>query len=155
MCFACGLANPVGLKLAFYEEEDGRVTTVYRPAEHFQGYPGVLHGGIVTALLDETLGRVAIAQGEFMVTARLNVRFRRPAPLNQPLQVEGKPAERRRGTLTAEGTLSLADGTVIAEATATFMPLPPETQANMAEALSFWEVVPDESGARPGSQEGR
>jgi acyl-coenzyme A thioesterase PaaI-like protein len=143
MCFACGLQNPVGLKLAFYEGADGRVTTSYRPEEHFQGYPGVLHGGIVTALLDETLGRVAIALGDFMVTARLNIRFRRPAPLDQLLLVEGKPTGRRRNLLGAEGKLTLEDGTVIAEASATFMPLPPETQDLMPEALAFWEVVRD------------
>ncbi|MFQ5611105.1 MAG: PaaI family thioesterase [Anaerolineae bacterium] len=144
MCFACGLENPVGLKLPFYEEADGRVTTAYAPADHFQGYPGVLHGGIVTALLDETLGRVAIAQGEFMVTARLNVRFRKPVPLGQRLLVEGRATGRRRGILSVEGRVLLEDGTVLAEATATFMPLPPETQEAMVEALAFWEVVPDE-----------
>ena len=57
MCFICGLENPVGLHLHIYEVEPGMVETSYRAPEHFQGYPGVLHGGIVAALLDEIAGR--------------------------------------------------------------------------------------------------
>ena len=45
-CFLCGLENPVGLKLAFYEDEDNRVLARYVPDEEHQGYPGLMHGGI-------------------------------------------------------------------------------------------------------------
>src|SRR5215213_8751067 len=57
MCFICGLENPVGLHLHIYETEPGVVETTYIAPEHFQGYPGVLHGGIVGAIIDEIAGR--------------------------------------------------------------------------------------------------
>ena len=57
MCFICGLENPVGLHLHIYETEPGVVETTYVAPEHFQGYPGVLHGGIVGAIIDEISGR--------------------------------------------------------------------------------------------------
>jgi acyl-coenzyme A thioesterase PaaI-like protein len=74
MCFVCGLENPIGLKMAFYEDDEGRVVAKFTPGDEHQGFPGVMHGGIVTALLDEVLGRVAIAAGRWMVTGRLNMR---------------------------------------------------------------------------------
>ena len=55
MCFICGVENPVGLHLHIYETEPGVVETKYIAPEHFQGYPGVLHGGIVAAILDDAL----------------------------------------------------------------------------------------------------
>jgi acyl-coenzyme A thioesterase PaaI-like protein len=62
MCFICGLENPVGLHLHIYETDPGVVETTYTAPEHFQGYPGVLHGGIVGALIDEIAGRVAYGE---------------------------------------------------------------------------------------------
>ena len=56
-CFLCGVDNPIGLKLGFYDVGDGRVATRFTPLEQHQGYPGVMHGGIACALLDETIGR--------------------------------------------------------------------------------------------------
>ena len=61
MCFVCGLQNPIGLHLHLYEIEPGLIETTYTAPAHFQGYPGVLHGGIVAALLDEVSGRVHMA----------------------------------------------------------------------------------------------
>ena len=53
MCFLCGLENPIGLKLAFYTDDEGRCIAHFRPREEHQGYPGHLHGGIISSLLDE------------------------------------------------------------------------------------------------------
>jgi hypothetical protein len=62
MCFICGLQNPVGLHLHIYETEPGLVEASYTAPEHFQGYPGVLHGGIVGAIIDEMSGRSHMAR---------------------------------------------------------------------------------------------
>ncbi len=59
-CFLCGVENPIGLNLRFYEAEDGHVEARFTPKEEHQGYPGVLHGGITSALLDETIGRTLV-----------------------------------------------------------------------------------------------
>ena len=143
MCFVCGLENPIGLKMAFYEEEEGRVVGKFTSGEQHQGYPGTMHGGIVTALLDETLGRVAIAAGRWMVTARLSIRFRRPIPIGQTLTVVGEVVSWERRSLEARGEIRLADGQVGAEASGTFVEIPPERVQGMEEALAFWRVVPD------------
>jgi uncharacterized protein (TIGR00369 family) len=143
MCFVCGLENPIGLKMAFYEDDEGRVVAEFSPGDEHQGYPGVVHGGIVTALLDEVLGRVAIAAGRWMVTGRLNMRFRRPVPLGQTLTVIGEVVTWKKRTLEARGEIRLADGQVGAEATGTFLEIPLEKVEGMEEALAFWQVVPD------------
>jgi uncharacterized protein (TIGR00369 family) len=129
--------------MAFYEDEQGRVVGRFTPGEEHQGYPGTVHGGIVTALLDETLGRVAIAQGRWMVTGRLNIRFRRPVPVRETVTVIGEVVTWKKHTLEARGEVRLADGQVGAEATGTFLEIPPERSQDMEEALEFWRVVPD------------
>ena len=143
MCFVCGLGNPIGLQAAFYEDDAGRVTAKFTPRPEHQGFPGVMHGGIVTALLDETLGRVAIAAGRWMVTGRLNIRFRRPIPVEGTLMVIGEPVKWNGRILEARGEIRLADGRVAAEATGMFLEIPPDQVEGMEEALSFWRVVPD------------
>lgn len=143
MCFVCGLGNPIGLQAAFYEDDAGRVTAKFTPRPEHQGFPGVMHGGIVTALLDETLGRVAIAAGRWMVTGRLNIRFRRPIPVEGTLTVIGEPVKWQKWMLEARGEIRLADGQVGAEATGTFLEIPPDQVEGMEEALAFWRVVPD------------
>jgi uncharacterized protein (TIGR00369 family) len=143
MCFVCGLENPIGLKMAFYEDEEGRVLGKFTTRDEHQGYPGVVHGGIVTALLDETLGRVAIAAERWTVTGRLNIRFRRPIPVGETLTVVGEVVGWKKRVLEARGEIRLADGQIGAEATGTFLEIAPEQAEGMEEALAFWQVVPD------------
>jgi acyl-coenzyme A thioesterase PaaI-like protein len=52
ICFLCSIENPMGLKLFFYTDEQGRCVARHRSLEKHQGYPGILHGGIISALLD-------------------------------------------------------------------------------------------------------
>ena len=143
MCFACGLENPIGLKMAFYEDDDGRVIANFTTRDEHQGYPGVVHGGIVTALLDEVLGRVAIASERWMVTGRLNIRFRKPVPVGETLTIVGEAVSWKKRTLEARGEIRLADGQLGAEATGTFLEILPERVEGIEEALAFWQVVPD------------
>jgi len=143
MCFACGLENPIGLKMAFYQDDEGRVVAKFTPGDEHQGYPGMVHGGIVTALLDEVLGRVAIAAGRWMVTGRLNIRFRRPISVGETLTIVGEAMNWKKHVLEARGEIRLADGQIGAEATGTFLEIPAEQGEGMEEALAFWQVVPD------------
>jgi uncharacterized protein (TIGR00369 family) len=144
MCFVCGMQNPIGLKAFFYQDEEGRVVAHFTGKEEHQGYPGVMHGGIVTALLDEVIARVAIAQDLLWgVTAKLEVRFRRPVPLGQPLTLVGEMTRLRSRTLEAHGEIRLEDGTVAAEAEGVYIRLPQEEIERMEEELGFWKVVPD------------
>ena len=143
MCFVCGVQNPIGLKAFFYHDEEGRVVVHFTGKEEHQGYPGVMHGGIVTALLDEVIGRVAIAHDLWAVTAKLEVRFRRPVPLGQPLTLVGEMTHLRSRTLEGRGEIQLEDGTVAAEAEGVYIRLPQEEIERVEEELGFWKVVPD------------
>ncbi len=143
MCFVCGLENPLGLRLAFYEEDDGSVVCQFTPRQEFQGYPGWLHGGITTALLDEVLGRAAIARDRWVATAKLEVRYRQPIPLEQPITVRGKLTRVRSRAVEARGEVLLADGTLAAEAEGVLVTISEEERARVEEILPFWQVVPD------------
>jgi len=148
MCFVCGLENPIGLKMAFYQDDAGRVVGKFTPGPQHQGYPGAVHGGIVTALLDETLARVAIAAERWMATARLSIQFRHPIPIGETVTAIGEAVSWKKRVLEARGEIRLADGRVGAEATGTFIEMPAERIGNMEEALVFWQVVPDEEDER-------
>lgn len=144
-CFVCGVENPVGLRLAFYETAPGEVTAEVTLPERYQGYPGVVHGGIVASMLDEVVGRAAM-NGEpwrFMVTARLDLRYRKPVPVGKPLRLVGRLGRRRGRLATSRGEVWLPDGTLGAEAEAMLADFPglPETATDL-DALG-WKVYPD------------
>jgi uncharacterized protein (TIGR00369 family) len=113
-CFGCGLDNPIGLKLSF-EQCDGRVMTEFTPSEWHQGWPGYVHGGILFTLLDEAMGYTFYPDGVDGVTAKAEVRFRRPAPIGEVLIVEAAVFKRTKRLIESRATISLRDGTLVAE----------------------------------------
>jgi acyl-coenzyme A thioesterase PaaI-like protein len=122
-CFVCGLESTVGLKLTFYDAGPNQAEAGYTVPEEYQGYPGLVHGGIMAAMLDEVIGRAAMSgdPDHFTLTARLSLRYRKPVPVAVPLRLVGR-IEREKGHLTAgRGELILPDGTVGVEAEATLM----------------------------------
>src|SRR5664280_1144529 len=88
-CFACGRQNPCGLKLEFEEQADTYVTHFTGGPQH-QGYDGIMHGGIISTLLDEVMARYIYAKGMNAVTARLEVRYVKPTPIGVPLLIQGR-----------------------------------------------------------------
>ena len=121
-CFGCGQHNPIGLKLRF-RWEDGRALAEFTPGELHQGWPGIMHGGLVNALLDEAMGYVTYFQGLNTVTARMTVRFRRTARLGQRLLLVAETLKRAKRLVEVKGVARLDDGTVVAESTATMFVL--------------------------------
>jgi len=143
-CFLCGIENPIGLNLRFYEDDQGRVVTHFAPGEEHQGFPGVLHGGLISALLDETIGRTLTANDQWAMTIELRVRFHRPVPLGETLTVTGEMRRLRSRTMEGYGELRLADGTLGASAEATYYIISmDQTEAFRAE-LGTWRVIPEE-----------
>src|SRR4051794_3675585 len=145
MCFVCGLENPAGLRLVFYETSPNEVVATYTPPEQFQGFPGVLHGGIVASLLDEAGGRAVMIgdHSRFMMTAKLEIRYRQPTPLGQPLTVVGKLLKMRGRLAAAHAEIRLSDGSVTAEAEVTLADLPDDYRlGGDLEALG-WRVYED------------
>jgi acyl-coenzyme A thioesterase PaaI-like protein len=144
-CFVCGVDNPVGLKLRFYETEQGGVAASFTAPAHFQGYPGVLHGGIIAALLDEVVGRAAMVgdHSHFRLTAKLEIRYRKPVPIGEPLTLKGTVDRRRGHTVTAHAALYLPDGSLGAEAQGLLADLPDLIDSpDQLEALG-WRIYPD------------
>lgn len=144
-CFVCGVENPVGLHLKFYETGPGEAEAHFEPPDHFQGYPGILHGGITASALDEVVGRAAMAGDHlrFMFTAKLDIRYRQPIPLGQMLTLKGKLLRRRGKLAFAEGQVLLDDGSVGAEAEAVLSDVPDmDVSSQQLDALG-WKVYPD------------
>lgn len=146
-CFVCGVENPVGLKMSWYNyPQEGVIKGKITVPEGYNGYPGFVHGGIIAAILDETSGRATMMHGDtslLFVTARMEVKYRRPTPTNQPLEAVGwvKRLDHSRAQVAAE--IRLADGTVTAEAEATIVRPPKNFLDNWQEGQESWKVYPD------------
>ncbi|MBM3311171.1 MAG: PaaI family thioesterase [Candidatus Aminicenantes bacterium] len=120
-CFACGRSNPDGLRLRMEYPAPGRCRAEFVPKRKFQGWRGLVHGGVLSTLLDEGFahatggperGREAAA-----VTAEMTVRFKRPARVGRKLILEGKVVGRDRKIVSCESILRDEEGVEIAAAT--------------------------------------
>jgi len=146
-CFVCGRDNTHGLQARWTaDREAGEVRAALSIPEPFNGYPGVVHGGIVTALLDEAMARSLLIEGTFedlLVTARMEVAFRLPTPTGTPVTVVARVRRRSSARAQTEAELRLADGTVTAHAEALMARPPAEVAAAWAAERPFWRVDPD------------
>lgn len=131
-CLICGRENPAGIRARF-GVEDGVSVAVVTPPEHLQGFKGVLHGGIVTALLDDAMWYAAYGQGMFTLTGELGVRFRRPVEVGRRLEVRGRMLARRGRLAEMSAEIRYLDtGELVAEATGKFMEVSPEVRARLS-----------------------
>jgi acyl-coenzyme A thioesterase PaaI-like protein len=143
MCFVCGIENPIGLKLKFYTDDEGRCVARFWPKPEHQGFPGQLHGGIISTLLDETMGRLLTPKNVWAMTGRLEIKFRKPVPMDQELTIVGELTRSRSRAYEARGELQLADGTALVEGSGVYIRIPDEIIERTKSELDFWEVVPD------------
>jgi uncharacterized protein (TIGR00369 family) len=121
-CFVCGPRNPQGLKLEFrYDRNSGEVVSEVHFAEHFQGWHGVLHGGLISTVMDEIMIKAAAHNGYKCVTVELNVRFKNPAMLEKSFTVKGKVKEARKRLVFAEASMTDSDNTTVATASGKFI----------------------------------
>ena len=115
-CWICGEKNPDGLQLKFNLNKTAKtLQTSFIPAETYQGYDGIVHGGILSALLDEAMAKLAFELGYNAVTAMLNVRFKSLAKVKEKLTIRGKITQANRRLVLAKATIHKEDGTLIAE----------------------------------------
>lgn len=148
MCFICGLENPVGLHLHIYEMEPGIVQTTYIAPEHFQGYPGVLHGGIVASIIDEISGRALMGDDpidpRFMFTAKLEVKYRQNVPIGKRLKIIGKAVKARARSAEAwAGIYDAETDELLAEGTTLLMNVPVEQFDKSRLDELGWKVYPE------------
>ena len=146
MCLVCGTENRAGLKARFYELDGGELLGVFRPREEHQSYPGRLHGGIASAILDETIGRAIMIRqpGAWGVTAELTIRYRKPVPLDGDVKVVARITRDAGRLFEGTGEIRLPDGSVAVEASGKYlrMPLADITEAGLGET----EWYADERG---------
>lgn len=157
-CFICGLANPIGLKMVFeedFEKEQVRAEIVI--PEHYRSYPGIVHGGIIAAILDETSGRAIMMKtgdpNSFFATAKLSVRYRQPTPTNTPLIAVGWVEQMGQDRALVKGQLELktgADGipTVLAECESLIVKPRPGFLSGWDEEVPYWRVYSDQELAQ-------
>lgn len=120
-CFACGPHSADGLHLRFVPAGDGAVRAEITLPPRFQGWRGTAHGGIVMMLLDEAMAHACGQIGERGMTAAMQLRFRAPVPLGEPLVITGTVKWKRRAVITLDATVAHADGTLLAGAEGSFV----------------------------------
>jgi hypothetical protein len=119
-CVVCGQENPCGLHLEF--QTDGDVSLAHWTASAgWESFKGVIHGGVICAVLDEAMSQAIIAAGYEALTAEMKIRFRKKVGVNDVLSVRGWVVSVQKRKIVAEGSLTSADGVEKAHAWATFL----------------------------------
>lgn len=143
-CFCFGRENDVSLKMTWYNDTAaGKVRCAITVPEHFNGYPGVVHGGVIAAILDETAGRAILLDGgfdQFMVTLKIDITYRRPTPTGVPLEVTGWVIRKGPTRAHVAGEIRLPEGLVSAECTAVVVKPPDEVAAKWEPEKIHWKV---------------
>jgi uncharacterized protein (TIGR00369 family) len=115
-CYVCGKKNPIGLAVDFVIDKDARtIKAAFIPVDAHQGYEGIVHGGILSSLLDEAMAKLAFTVGLPAVTAEITVKFKAPAAPGQELLVTGRLTQETRRLILAEAKIERGP-VVIAEA---------------------------------------
>jgi uncharacterized protein (TIGR00369 family) len=148
-CFICGLHNPIGLKIVFHEDHRNKqVRAELSVPDRYRSYPGVVHGGIVSTILDETSGRALIIHtgdvNTFFATAKMEVRYRRATPTDTPLVAVGWVERMGQSRAKVRGELRLQDGTVLAECESLVVRPRSEFLDRWREEVPHWRVYDDE-----------
>jgi uncharacterized protein (TIGR00369 family) len=121
-CFVCGENNPNGLRLNFeIDAQKKTLKTTFVASPTFQGWDGIVHGGIISTLLDEAMAKLVYELGYHAVTASLEIKFKKPAPILKPLLVHGEITEVNRRLIRAKAHVAKEDGIVLATGTSTFL----------------------------------
>ncbi len=126
LCFICGVDNEFGLKAPFYEMEDNSVVSIFTYHDYHQSYPERVHGGLITAMLDEIAGRAIwiIEPNTWAVTTEIKVKFRKIVPYDTKLKAIGRIVKNTKRIFYANAELFDLDGNLLAEAEVTYFKLP-------------------------------
>lgn len=144
-CFACGALNANGLRLELHFGGDRCWTELSIPGR-FQGWDGIVHGGIVATLLDEVMAWSLVDRDSWGLTARLGIEFKRPAPLERPVRAEGWITDgRRRLIRTAGRLLDATTGELLATAEGTYVAASDERKQELKERYGYRRVAREQA----------
>jgi uncharacterized protein (TIGR00369 family) len=133
-CIVCGNENPIGFNIEF-KEKDGCVYGKVNPGQHFEGYSEVIHGGILSTLLDEVMVKALFSIDIIAVTMEITVKFRKPAATGQELTIRGYPGEVKSKTARARGEVLIEDGSIAADADGIFYILKGDRRERMLATI--------------------
>ena len=132
MCIICGMDNDAGVKAQFYEMENNTLVALFEFKDIHQSYPERVHGGMITSMLDEIIGRcVWLEEPEtYGVTTTIKVDFKKPVPYNTKLKGIGKIVKNTSRLFYAEGEIRDMENNLLARAEGTYLKMPVEKIAN-------------------------
>lgn len=130
--------------MTFYDNGRDEVTSEHCVPEEYQSYPGIVHGGVLAAMLDEVVGRVSMIEDHhhFMMSVKLEVKYRHPVPTETPLKIVGRIVRLRGRLGKAVGEIHLPDGTIGAESTMILADVPAEMLEGVNLEALGWRVDP-------------
>jgi len=130
--------------MTFYTIAPGQVRSDLVIPAFYEGYPGVVHGGIIATILDETGSRAFMDDPtRFMVTAQLNVRYRKPVPSVSPLVIFGRAQDQRGRVSYAHSEIRDMKDIVLAEAELVLVDIPESQLEKWDPKALGWKVYPD------------
>lgn len=143
MCIMCGMDNEYGVRAPFYTMEDGSVMTVFQYRSQHQSYPGRVHGGLVTAMLDEmglrSLWAKEGSEETFGVTLSLDTKYRKPVPYGEDLIGKGTIIRENSHFFVTDASIMDIYGNVLASGMIKYIKM--ET-GQIAENMDAHEEMP-------------
>lgn len=147
MCFICGVKNIGGVKVSFYELQNGHLEGRFAAREIHQGYPGRIHGGVISGILDETIGRtIKMLEGHedlWGITVDLRIQFFHPLPTGKNLTARASIVKNSKRYFEGKGKIYLPDGTSAVEATGSYMKFSAKEIDNFDLVREEWQVIGD------------
>jgi uncharacterized protein (TIGR00369 family) len=140
-CFVCGIDNPTGLKITFESDGEGKVWTKKRFTKEHQGYPGIVHGGVLAAVLDEAAGRATMKHKRpeiTLVTGKMAIRYRKPVRVDDLILIEGMMVSHNGRVYQCSSTLKSEQGELLAEAEVTMVEPGKELASTIVPAENQW-----------------
>jgi acyl-coenzyme A thioesterase PaaI-like protein len=135
-CFACGTENPIGLNLEFYRRSDA-ICADFMPGRNHEGWENMVHGGIVSTLLDEVMSwTVIVLKKTFLVTRKMDFKYIRPIPVKIPLTVTGRILdETSPPKITVRGEIRDDEKRLLVRGRGEFVMMSPENLSDVPEQL--------------------
>ncbi len=133
-CFVCGDKNEHGLQARFFRDGD-RAVAKLTTRDVFEGYRGIFHGGIISAMLDEVMIKAVLANDIYAVTAELTVRFLKPVGIDVDLEFSGEIVERKGRMYLTRGEVVGSGGVKYATATGKYIEARPEMKTRLQESV--------------------
>ncbi|WP_003540473.1 PaaI family thioesterase [Desulfotomaculum nigrificans] len=142
-CFACGRNNPIGLKLDIKHKGDICYTTFTPKTEH-SGWLNVMHGGLLSTIMDEVMAHWLWGRGIPAMTVEMTTRYLKPVPIGEPIVVTARLQLDRGRMATLEADVTLADGTQVARAVAKYIKTERGLQIESGRSVTDTEAKPEE-----------